>query len=179
MGVMDPANLALVPELLVCSFVGSLANVIYILSKARAEEGCLRPDWSSIGWGLVSHTLLGPLLVVLAPLVEWMRLGSVLPPESLSLIGGFFSTRVIDAIMSLRKIKESYEGFVKGYGWDMNSRQRDILKYLRGAGSITNDDCQRICKVSDSSAQSDLADLLKKGYIIREGRTRGVRYRLG
>ena len=97
-------------------------------------------------------------------------------PQALSLIGGFFATNMIDAIKALWKMKDSNEGYVKGVSSSLNFRQQKALEYLQGTNVMGNDDYQRINKVSDSTAQSELNDLLKKEFIRRVGRTRGIRY---
>lgn len=163
-------------NLLGCSFVGAFLNVIHILYKSRVESGFVRPDWKNIAWGLVCHTLLGPFVALLAPLASFLHIGQVVTPQALSLIGGFFATNMIDAIKALWKMKDSNEGYVKGVSSSLNFRQQKALEYLQGTNVMGNDDYQRINKVSDSTAQSELNDLLKKEFIRRVGRTRGIRY---
>src|SRR3989338_1876379 len=51
-----------------------------------------------------------------------------------------------------------------------------IMVLTRGKGQVTNDDAQKLLRVSDATASRYLSELVKNGRLRVEGRTSGRRY---
>ncbi|MBU1046592.1 DUF977 family protein [Patescibacteria group bacterium] len=55
--------------------------------------------------------------------------------------------------------------------------KQKILEFLRENGRVTNNDVEKLCEVSDNTAERYLDDLEKEGYLIQNGEIgRGVFY---
>ncbi len=61
---------------------------------------------------------------------------------------------------------------------DLNERQRRLLDYLARHGRCTNRDYYEMAGTSPRTGLRDLQDLMKRGFVVREGRRRGAVYRL-
>ncbi len=61
---------------------------------------------------------------------------------------------------------------------DINHRQVDALAYALRSGRLTRSDYLEINRTSPVTASRDLADLVAKGWLEAEGRTRGRVYRI-
>lgn len=62
---------------------------------------------------------------------------------------------------------------------DLNERQIEAVLHLQSQGSLTNSEYQTLFEASRATASRDLAQLLSKGLIIKEGSTgKGTIYRL-
>ncbi len=60
----------------------------------------------------------------------------------------------------------------------LNERQRQLLRYLREKGSITNPEYFEMVNVSQRTGLRDLTQLIEKRILVRHGKTRGCVYRL-
>lgn len=60
----------------------------------------------------------------------------------------------------------------------LNSRQRGAIDFLRQFPTLTNADYRGLFETTERTASLDLQQLLNLGLVVREGRGRGVRYRL-
>ena len=59
----------------------------------------------------------------------------------------------------------------------MNDRQQRALRFVRQNGSISNGEYQRLCEgVSAETLRRDLADLVKKGTLLKIGSKKGTHY---
>jgi len=61
----------------------------------------------------------------------------------------------------------------------LNERQERIIEYIQDFSMVTNKDWQEIFpKVSDDTILRDLSDLMKKGIVVKRGKTKAARYEL-
>ncbi|MCZ7545658.1 MAG: DeoR family transcriptional regulator [Anaerolineae bacterium] len=59
----------------------------------------------------------------------------------------------------------------------MNERQARAVNYIRQNGAITNREYRQLCTdVSAETLRLDLADLVKKGVLLKVGSKRGTYY---
>lgn len=62
---------------------------------------------------------------------------------------------------------------------DLTKRQLRIIKYLQKKKHITNSGCQKLLRVSKSTATRELNNLMEMGIIQKEGKVgQGTTYRL-
>ncbi len=89
--------------------------------------------------------------------------------------------------VELQKVKEKVESLSLdsslkdrlGKQIILSSRQIKLVKFLKEHKSLEMAQAKQILKmVSEDTILRDLRDLLKKGLIVREGKTKGVKYRL-
>jgi two-component system NtrC family response regulator len=60
----------------------------------------------------------------------------------------------------------------------LNERQRRLLDHLAAHGRCTNREFIEMTQASERTGLRDLADLMRRGLIVREGKRRGAVYRL-
>jgi predicted HTH transcriptional regulator len=60
----------------------------------------------------------------------------------------------------------------------LNERQRKLLDHLAAHGRCTNREFIEMTQASERTGLRDLADLMRRGLIVREGKRRGAVYRL-
>lgn len=89
--------------------------------------------------------------------------------------------------VELGKVKEKVESLSLDSGLKnklgkqiaLSERQVKVVRYLKNHNSLLMNDAKKLLPmVSDDTILRDLRDLIKKGIILREGRTKGVKYRL-
>lgn len=59
---------------------------------------------------------------------------------------------------------------------DLNERQLKSIKFLKAEGSLSSADFQDLTGASRQTATRDLADMVKKAVLVRQGKGRGTRY---
>jgi ATP-dependent DNA helicase RecG len=59
---------------------------------------------------------------------------------------------------------------------DLNERQLKSIKFLKSEGSLSSADFQDLTGASRQTATRDLADMVKKAVLVRQGKGRGTRY---
>lgn len=60
--------------------------------------------------------------------------------------------------------------------YDLNSRQKKIVRHLLFSERIDNEECQKICDSTKRTATRDLTYLVEKGLLERKGEKRGTYY---
>lgn len=61
----------------------------------------------------------------------------------------------------------------------LNERQKKALKYIAKIGEITNRECRKLFPgISDRTVLTDLKDMVKKGILFKEGKTKSAIYRI-
>jgi predicted HTH transcriptional regulator len=60
----------------------------------------------------------------------------------------------------------------------LSQRQRDIVRHVAEAGSVTTGWCMKTLDVVRDTAHRDLVDLVKRSILIRQGSGRGAVYAL-
>jgi ATP-dependent DNA helicase RecG len=59
---------------------------------------------------------------------------------------------------------------------DLNERQLKSIKFLKSEGSLSSADFQDLTGASRQTATRDLADMVKKAVLVRQGKGRGTGY---
>jgi len=110
--------------------------------------------------------------------------------QSVGILGsttGWLEYFTLGLAVELGKIKEKVESLSLDSGLKnklgkqitLSSRQVKVIKYLKENSVLLMGDAKKILPmISDDTILRDLRDLIKKRIIVREGRTKGVRYRL-
>lgn len=60
--------------------------------------------------------------------------------------------------------------------YDLNTRQEKIIRYLVINGTISNEQCQKLCGSIRRTATRDLSSLVQKGLIMMKGELKGAYY---
>ena len=61
----------------------------------------------------------------------------------------------------------------------LNERQKKALKYIAKIGEITNRECRKLFPgISDRTVLTDLKDMVKRGILFKEGKTKSAIYRI-
>ena len=72
--------------------------------------------------------------------------------------------------------RDSVEGLVLEQSKKKGENKQKILKFLRESGKVTNNDVEKLIKVSDSTATRYLDDLEKDGKVEQIGETGNAVY---
>jgi ATP-dependent DNA helicase RecG len=79
--------------------------------------------------------------------------------------------------VTLERNENERRAAVPTWSHSMNERQTRALTYVRESGSITNREYQRLCSdVSAETLRRDLADLVKRGILLKIGSKKGTTY---
>ena len=62
--------------------------------------------------------------------------------------------------------------------YNLNLRQKNIIRYLVVNEQINNEQCQRLCESIRRTATRDLVSLLEKGLLVKKGELKGAYYAL-
>jgi hypothetical protein len=130
-------------------------NVVNRLRHFREEleEGAALEPWSVIE---------APAVLLLADICEALQL----TPEETATVLGEDGQHTQDSLLDERIVPQQ-----------LNPRQKQALIEVHRRGQITNGELQRVCpKVTPETLRLDLADLVERGLLRREGRCRGTYY---
>ncbi|HBY07613.1 MAG TPA: hypothetical protein DEH22_07445 [Chloroflexi bacterium] len=99
-----------------------------------------------------------------------------LPRPRFEEIGGSFRVTLFGAETELTT-SASLPDLARYEAFDLNPRQARALGFLINKARITNSDYQGLCpEVSAETLRRDLADLVKKGILIKVGSKRATYY---
>jgi len=85
------------------------------------------------------------------------------------------SASLEDKVVAFNKRRDA---LIRDTAGALNERQVTALMFMGDVGPLSSSMYARVTKSSSSSAHSDLADLLDKGLVAREGGGRSTRYRI-
>ncbi len=117
-------------------------------------------------WGYIEELGLG-----IDQMIEDMVAGGHLAPE--------FSATEVFTVKLLNKQHAQKKGnkSASASGPGLNERQLGALTFVKERGSITNREYQRLCDgISAETLRRDLADLVKRGQLLKIGSKKGTYY---
>ena len=162
-------------DLLVYAILGAGVRALFGIYKAYQQHEFVQLDYQRLAIEVVSAVFFGLFTVSL--LLDLGFLSQKIGPKTVSLIAGLFGADLMNVLAKRVGVSKGFSFAVqrlpayKG----LNVRQRRALEYAL-SGGISNDEYQRLNRVTNAVAQRDLTSLAKKGFLRKTGSGRGTRY---
>ncbi len=132
-----------------------------VVSRLRRFRERLEVDMAPERWTALEV----PTVVILADACNALALTE----EERATILGSDGERALAEILESRPVPSPYAR--------LNERQTQALGHVRQYGSITNGELQELCpEVSSETLRLDLADLVDRRLLLKNGRNKGTRY---
>ena len=132
--------------------------VVTRLRRFREELG---REMAPVSW----MALEAPMVTLLADVCDALSLDG----EERASVLGQEGEEALEAILGSRPVPRSRA--------HLNERQLEALRHVRQRGSIANGEFQELCPdVSPETLRLDLADLVARGLLTRNGSKRGTHY---
>jgi hypothetical protein len=132
-----------------------------VVARLRRFREKLESDMAPERWTVLE----APTVVILADACNALALTE----EERATILGPDGERALAGILESRPVPSLYV--------QLNERQTKALGHVRRYGSITNGEFQVLCpEVSSETLRGDLADLVSRRLLVKNGRNKGTRY---
>ena len=162
-------------QVVLAALGGSVLRVLFGLYKVYAKGMLYSIDVKRIIIEFVSALLFGvPVAFVLLD-IGVLKVNGVL---GVAFLAGLFGPELMNVLARKVGVSNGFSFNVSSSGasgFGLLPAQRKALD-LAASGGITNDEYQKIAKVSDATASRQLNDLVKKGLVRSVGRGKGTRY---
>ena len=158
--------------ILASAFIGVIIRFLLGLQKAYKDKTLKQIDWNKVLLEAV-YGILGGLVIVYGR--EWIPGLPRLPDWLLAGICGIFTADIVNTIRKKFGVEKTDFSLPMKHS-DLSERQQRAFA-LAGTRPISNDDYQTINKVSDSTAQRELKEMVSKGLLVMQGKKKGIKYK--
>lgn len=163
-------------DLFLWSLPGTAVRILFGIYKVFMDQGYLKIDWTRLVVEVCASPVFGTFTVFILLSQRVYDVTAWFGWQAPAIAGGFFGADLISRLEALFKAKLTISSILPLRAIGINPRQEKAIQQARAARMITNDDYQRLNGVSDATASRELAVIVKKGLLKKEGAGRGVRY---
>jgi len=166
-------------RLCACALLGAVLRAAYAMDRASEEIGVVRPRWGRVVRDIACSALFGGAAALLLLEFGWMGSGLTVGKAVGAVAGGFLGVKLLESLPAKFGISDDFGDAIPMSPSELSDRQRKAVKYARDVGDIRNKDYRGMFKVSDSTAQRELASLVSRRYLSKDGVGKGARYHFG